>query len=91
MGITDPCCKKGEATGIVPIMVRRPHPHIHLMTDEDTPMMQAANTANAHPTGGNQLFPLSPKAIRLLRAHDAETSDVASLSKGTGETTKTPN
>ncbi|MEY1557366.1 hypothetical protein AB3Y40_17170 [Yoonia sp. R2331] len=47
--------------------------------------MQSAPNNTAPASAGNRLFPLSPKAIRLLRAHDAESASVVGLSKGTGE------
>jgi hypothetical protein len=56
------------------------------MTKENTPSMQVTDTARVQPSGGNQVKPLSPKAIRLLRAHDAASSSVTRPASGTGDT-----
>lgn len=37
---------------------------------------------------GNTLFPLSPKAIRLLRAHDRLVAQTSAVPTGTGEDQK---
>ena len=51
--------------------------------------MQNDQMAEMPSSSGNRLFPLSPKAIRLLRAHDKETFGELRLSQGTGEINKT--